>query len=157
VTTLHAVSASSGEDEAIRGAAQDYCNAWNRHDMKALGDVFADDAQWVNIVGMHWRGKTAVVAAHTAYHRTFFQTTGVDMADIESREIAPGVAAAVILLKVDPFTPPDGITRPRSEDRLSLILTKQAGRWLIAHGHNTVIDPGAQRFDPVRTGWPEAG
>ena len=56
------------------------------------------------------------------------------MADVEIREISPDVAAAVILLKVDPFTPPDGITRPSSEDRLSLILTKRSGRWLIAHG-----------------------
>lgn len=27
------------------------------------------------------------------------------------------------------------------------------GRWLIAHGHNTVVDPAAQPFDPVNTGW----
>jgi hypothetical protein len=47
-------------------------------------------------------------------------------------------------------------TRPSSEDRLSLILTKRSGRWLIVHGHNTVIDQGAQRFDPVKTGWPDA-
>jgi hypothetical protein len=73
------------------------------------------------------------------------------MADVEIREISPDVAS-VILLKVDPFTPPDGITRPSSEDRLSLILTKRSGRWLIVHGHNTVIDQGAQRFDPVKTG-----
>jgi uncharacterized protein (TIGR02246 family) len=133
-----------------------YCEAWNAHDMKAMAELFVDDAHWINIVGMHWPGKLAVVAGHAAYHQTFFRMTDIEMADLEIREISPDVAAAVILLKVDPFTPPDGITRPSSEDRLSLILTKRSGRWLIAHGHNTIIDHGAQRFDPVKTGWPDA-
>jgi len=45
---------------------------------------------------------------------------------------------------------------PESDDRLSLVLTRCSGRWRIGHGHNTVIDAGAQRFDPVKTGWPNA-
>jgi uncharacterized protein (TIGR02246 family) len=36
---------------AIRDVAKAYCHAWNRHDMKALSELFTDDAQWVNIVG----------------------------------------------------------------------------------------------------------
>jgi uncharacterized protein (TIGR02246 family) len=156
MTNLHAVSQHSAAEEAVGSVVIAYCEAWNDHDMKALAELFVDDAQWINIVGMHWPDKPAVVAGHAAYHRTFFRTTGIEMADMKITEISPDVAAAVILLKVGPFTPPDGITRPSSEDRLSLILTKRSGRWLIAHGHNTVIDHGAQRFDPVRTGWPDA-
>jgi uncharacterized protein (TIGR02246 family) len=156
MTNLQAVSEYSVAEEAAGSVVKAYCEAWNSHDMKALAELFVDEAHWINIVGMHWPGKPAVIAGHAAYHQTFFQTTGIEMADVEIREISPDVTAAVILLKVDPFTPPDGITRPSSEDRLSLILTKRSGRWLIAHGHNTVIDHGAQRFDPVKAGWPDA-
>jgi uncharacterized protein (TIGR02246 family) len=156
MTNLQAVSEYSVAEEATGSVVKAYCEAWNAHDMRALAELFVDDAHWINIVGMHWPGKPAVVAGHAAYHQTFFRTTGIEMADVEIREISPDVTAAVILLKVDPFTPPDGIARPSSEDRLSLILTKRSGRWLIAHGHNTVIDHGAQRFDPVKTGWPDA-
>ena len=155
MTNLHAVSEYSVTEEVVVSVVKGYCEAWNAHDMKALAELFVDDAHWINIVGMHWRGKPAVVAGHAAYHQTFFRTTGIEMADVEIREISPDVAAAVILLKVEPFTPPDGITRPSSEDRLSLILTKRSGRWRVAHGHNTVIDHGAQRFDPAKTGWPD--
>jgi uncharacterized protein (TIGR02246 family) len=49
--------------------------------MKALAELFVDDAHWINIVGMHWPGKPAVVAGHAAYHRTFFRTTAIEMAD----------------------------------------------------------------------------
>jgi uncharacterized protein (TIGR02246 family) len=156
MTNPHAVSEYSVTEEAVGGVVKGYCEAWNTHDMRALAELFVDDAHWINIVGMHWPGKPAVVAGHAAYHQTFFRTTGIEMADVEIREISPDVTAAVILLEVDPFTPPDGIARPSSEDRLSLILTKRSGRWLIAHGHNTLIDHGAQRFDPVKTAWPDA-
>ena len=77
----------------------------------------------------------------------------IELANGEIRAIAPDVAVAVVLLKVGPFTPPDGVRRPASRARLSLILAKREGRWRI-QGHNTVIDPAAQPFDPVKSRWP---
>jgi uncharacterized protein (TIGR02246 family) len=145
------------DEQAIQAVLRGYGEAWNRHDMKALAELFTDDAHWINIVGMHWPGKAAVVRGHEAFHRTFFQTTDIELAESGVRAVAPGVAAAVVLLKVGPFTPPDGIPRSSAENLLSLVLTKHRGQWRIAHGHNTVIDPGAQRFDPVKTGWPTEG
>jgi uncharacterized protein (TIGR02246 family) len=105
-----------------------------RHDIPAMRELFADDAHWVNIVGWHWPGKSAVVAGHQTIHRTFFQDTGIELLDVAIRAIAPTVAVAVVLLKVGPFTPPDGVSRPESEDRLSFVLTKREGRWLRAIG-----------------------
>lgn len=137
------------DEQAIRVVVRDYRASWNRHDIAAMADLFAEEAQWVNIVGWYWPTKRAVVAGHEAIHRSFFQATDIELAEVDIRSIAPGVAVAVVLLKVGPFTPPDGIPRPESEDRLSFILTQQAGKWRIAHGHNTVIDPAAQRFDPI--------
>jgi uncharacterized protein (TIGR02246 family) len=154
MATVSALPATGSDELAIREVLKGYGDAWNRHDMKALAELFDDDAHWVNIVGMHWPGKAAVVRGHEAFHRAFFQTTDIEIADVQIRAIAPGVAAVVLLLKVGPFTPPDGVPRAESDDRLSLILTSHDARWRIAHGHNTVIDPGAQRFDPVKTGWP---
>ncbi len=148
-------SASPSDEQAIRAVLREYGACWNQHDMVSMAELFADDCHWVNIVGMHWPGKTAVVTGHEAIHRTFFRTTDIELADVEIRTIAPDVAAAVILLKVGPFAPPDGIPRPESKDRLSLVLTKRDGRWRIAHGHNTVIDPAAQPFDPVKRGGPD--
>jgi uncharacterized protein (TIGR02246 family) len=151
MASVGASPAGSADEQAIRDVVRGYGAAWNRHDMGALAELFTDDAHWINIVGMHWPGKTAIVTGHEAFHRTFFQTTDIELADVEIRAIAPDVAAAVLLLKVGPFTPPDGVCRPESEDRLSLVLTKRDGRWRIAHGHNTVIDPAAQPFDPVNS------
>jgi uncharacterized protein (TIGR02246 family) len=149
MSSAGASPASPPDEQAIRAVVAEYGATWNRHDMEAMEKLFTDDAHWVTIVGWHWPGKRDVVAGHEAIHRTFFQETDIALADVEVRAIAPGVATAVVLLKVGAFTPPDGVQRLESEDRLSLVLTKRDGRWRITHGHNTVIDPRAKPFNPV--------
>jgi len=56
-------------------------------------------------------------------------------------------------LKMGELTTPEGELRPAAEDRLSLIFVKREGGWKITHGHNTVIDPNAQPFDPINSSW----
>jgi uncharacterized protein (TIGR02246 family) len=157
MANVSASLASSSDEQAIRSVVREYGASWNRHDMAALAQLFTDDAHWINIVGMHWPDKSAVVTGHEAFHRTFFKATDIELADIEIRPIAADVAVAVVLLKVGSFTPPDGVHRPKSENRLSLMLSRRDGRWLIVHGHNTVIDPAAQPFNPVTLAGPTGG
>jgi uncharacterized protein (TIGR02246 family) len=97
-----------------------------------------------------WPGKTSVVTGNEAIHRTFFRRTEIEIGHIDVRLIGPDIAVCIVHLKVEPFTPPDGVARPASENRLSLVLARQDGHWRIANGHNTVIDPAAKPFNPVK-------
>jgi uncharacterized protein (TIGR02246 family) len=153
MTEARTVAMSSPDVDAIRAVLIEYQDAWNAHDMTALEELFAADAHWVNIVGMHWQGKAAVVKAHSVFHRTIFRNTELTFGNIGIRAINPDVAAAVVTATVGTFRTPDGAPRPSADNRLSFILTKRDGTWRVAHGHNTVIDPAAQPFDPVSSGW----
>jgi uncharacterized protein (TIGR02246 family) len=137
------------DELAIRAVVTGYEEYWNRHEMAAASELFADDAHWVNIVGMYWPGKSAVVGAHERLHRTFFRTTEQELRDVSVRQIAPDVAVAVAHFQMGAFTPPDGVHRPAAGNRLSFTLAKRQGQWRIVHGHNTVIDPVAQPFNPA--------
>jgi uncharacterized protein (TIGR02246 family) len=46
----------SSDEQSVRQVATANEQAWNKHDMDALAPLFTDDAEWVNIVGMWWRG-----------------------------------------------------------------------------------------------------
>lgn len=153
MTGARAVATSSPGVDAIRTVLIEYQHAWNNHDMTALEELFTDDAHWVNIVGMHWQGKAAIIKAHSVFHRTIFQKTELTFGDMGIRAITPDVAAAVVTAKVGTFRTPDGAERPSADNRISFVLTKRDGTWRIAHGHNTVIDAAAQPFDPVSSGW----
>ena len=74
--------------------------------------------------------------------------------DVAIRAATSDVAVAVVTLEMGEFTTPEGELKVETQDKLSLILVKRDGGWKITHGHNTVIDPNAQPFDPIKTGWP---
>ena len=146
------VSASlvtSPEDEAAaRAVMAAYEDAWNRHDMHAMAALFTEDAEWVNIVGMWWRGRAAIERTHAAFHETMFRDTPMHVDDLAARRIAPDVLVAVVTVAMGTFTTPGGHVMRDTHNRLSVVLVRRGEDWRIAHGENVVIDPQAARFDP---------
>ena len=142
---------NKGKDEkAIKDVAFKFEKAWNEHNMDAMFDLFTEDAEWVNIVGMYWVGRANVKKAHQDFHATMFKNTPLKIDEITVRKITSDTAVAVLNLSMGDFTTPSGETIKNSKDRLSLILVKQKNRWLIAHGHNTVIDTRAEQSNPIK-------
>ena len=115
--------------------------------------LFTDDADWINIVGMHWRGKTDILKAYDVFWQTIFQKMEITMTDVTIRSIASDVAVAVVALQASEYTTPDGKQQPATQDRLSVILANREGEWKIVHAQNTVVDPTAQPFDPINGDW----
>jgi uncharacterized protein (TIGR02246 family) len=144
-----AASLSKADDQSIRKTISAFEEAWNAHDMQAFAKVFLQDAEWVNAVGMHWRGRDAVMAATTLFHETFLKTNQMKLDAVETRLLGAGYAIAVATITQDGFTAPDGAVFPKTQDRETFVLAKGPNGWLIAHGHNTRIDAEAAKHDPV--------
>jgi uncharacterized protein (TIGR02246 family) len=141
---------SKEDDEAVRKIVAGFEEAWNKHDMKALATLFREDAEWVNKVGMHWRGRDEIMVAHAAFHETIFKNHSYRTDAVETRAIAPGVAVAVATETFEGFKAPDGRDWPKSRNRLSYVLVKGTDGWKIAHGQNAEIDEVAAKHDPVQ-------
>ena len=58
------------EAEQVRSVVESFADSWNRHDMEALAGLFTQDAQFVNVVGLWWRGRDEIWGAHDFTHRT---------------------------------------------------------------------------------------
>ncbi len=141
---------SKEDDQAVRKIVAGYEEAWNAHDMKALAKLFREDAEWVNKVGMHWRGRDEIMVAHTAFHQTIFKNHSYRTDAVETRSIAPGVAVAVATETFDGFKAPDGRVWPKARNRLSYVLVKGPDGWKIAHGQNAEVDEVAAKHNPVK-------
>jgi uncharacterized protein (TIGR02246 family) len=141
---------SKDDDDAVRKVVAAYEKAWNTHDMKAFATLFRDDAEWVNKVGMHWRGREEIMVAHAAFHETIFKNHSYRTDVVETRAIAPGVAVAVVTETFEGFKAPDGRDWPKSRNRLSYVLVNGTDGWKIAHGQNVEIDEVAAKHDPVQ-------
>ena len=151
-TTNQAAAFLSPEDDrAIRQVLAAWDVAWNTHNMKALEGLFHEDAEFINVVGMHWRGRPAIVAAHVAYHETIFKDVGMKTDAIALRPLGGVGAIAVVNQTQDTFTTPSGEVVHKHQNKLSYVFTKRAGEWKIAHGQNVRIDATAIQHDPVNS------
>ena len=122
-------------------------NIWNRHRLEDLGKLLAEDADWVNVVGMWWRGRDEIVKAHEA---GMFRETAMEQSDPEVRMISNDVAIATLTVKMGDYVTPDGQRMSGVVDRLTLVTVKGDGEWQISSGRNTAIDPRAVPHDPIR-------
>ena len=77
--------------------------------MKAFTKSFRDDAEGINIVGMYWRGKAAILEHLTYFHKTNFKNLEETVDEVNVHPIGDGHAIAVLIWKVGSFKAPDGI------------------------------------------------
>lgn len=142
---------SKEDDEGIRKTVRSNEEAWNTHDMKLLATLFREDAEFINVVGMHWRGRDAIVKAHAIFHEIMFKDCRLKTDSIETRPLGSDHAIAVWTGTQDTFTTPDGHVMPKGQFRLTLIMVKGPDGWKIAHGHNVRIDAEAAKNDPINS------
>jgi uncharacterized protein (TIGR02246 family) len=141
----------SAEDKTkIEAVVRSFEAVWNSHRLSDLGKLLTEDAEWVNVVGMWWHGRTEIVKAHETFHAGMFREVNIRCTEIEIREVAPGVAIGIVTEKVDNYVTPEGTQMNGVVDRLTLAMVKRAGEWLIISGHNTTVDPRAQPHDPIK-------
>jgi len=154
LTSGSAVAAplSKTDDAAVRKLVADIEKSWNTHDMKLLATLFREDAEFVNVVGLHWRGRDAIVKAHAVFHETMFKDCRLKTDSIQIRSIGPENAIAVVTTTQDRFTTPDGHVMPKGQTKQTYVFEKGSDGWTIVHGQNVRIDAEAVKNDPVNAG-----
>jgi hypothetical protein len=55
---------TSAEQTAVRNVLTAIGDAWNKHDAEAFSMVFADDADFTNVIGMSAHGRTEIAKFH---------------------------------------------------------------------------------------------
>jgi uncharacterized protein (TIGR02246 family) len=74
-------------------AGRGFQEAWNAHDMAALGALFDQDARFVNRFGRYVRGTAEIVALHAPIHKTIYRDSRLDNEVIDVIPVADGAAA----------------------------------------------------------------
>jgi len=122
------------ERSAVEAIVRQLEAAWNAMDPVAFSAPFAEDADFVNIVGEHHRGRIAIVEGHRAIFRDFYADSTTKLKLLAARLLRPGVALAHVHSTLDA---PKGPLAGRSTAVFSMVLIEQNGRWEIAAFHNT--------------------
>ena len=123
-------------EQAIKGLAHALEAAWNRHDARALAEVFAEDADFTNVFGMVATGRVAIEALHAPLFKTMFKDSHLTVLETRVRMIRPDVAAVDVKWTMTGARDPHGNPWPEREGLLNWIVTDHDGAWLIDVSHN---------------------
>ena len=155
---------SAADDASIRGVVSAFANSWEHHDMDAMHALDAEDVEWVNVTGNHWRGKANVRRGHTNFFRTFEnEKANLKVDQMHVRLISPSVAIAVTTMRfsgdnekaIRMYTALGSVMMEEKKTRGSFVLVKRGKSWKIVQFQNTLIDPLAEENDPVD--WDKTG
>lgn len=151
-TKVEAPRAQGPSADEVTRVLSCFTDSWNRHDMRAFGECFASNADFVNVTSQWWQGRDALVKNHAYLHGTIdasdttdvripprnhgiFKATDWTFNSINVRFVRPDLAVvhATWRMTGDARTP-----EPRT-GLMTLVITSDAGHWKIAAAHNTEI------------------
>lgn len=143
------------DENAIENQVEALISDWNSHEFKNMKNYTTEDVEWINIVGMHWKGQEEVQMAHQNIFDAMFKKVPFLKKELDINMVTNEVAIAHLVCHVGAFFPPDGINHgnnkmPEADDILTLVYVKKGAKWLLASGQNTVIDKMASKNNPIK-------
>ncbi|RWY55925.1 SgcJ/EcaC family oxidoreductase [Mucilaginibacter gilvus] len=145
---------AQSDEKSIETQVTRMISDWNTHEFKNMDLYTTEDVEWVNIVGMWWKGRKDVKMAHQSTFDVFFNGVPFSQKSLNIRFLTGDVAIANLVCHVGSLFPPDGIDRgnnrtPETDNLLMLVYKKKSGIWLLSAGQNTIIDPEAAKHNPI--------
>ncbi len=114
------------------GALADaFVQAWNTHDARAFGRLYADDAEWITVGGERHKGRAAVEGALAREHASWARTTTLRATDVVVRDIDS--ENAIVMFRWEVTRAEEGAAKPLAGNTL-LVAAKHDGRWIIVAG-----------------------
>ena len=122
-------------------------------DAAALAALFAEDAEFVNVVGLWWHDRAAIEAAHDYALRSFFADTKLKPGAIRVRMLGTDIAVVHCRFTLTGQRLPDGSTAGPRRTILSFVTRRLSAGWIVETAQNTDVIDGAEtmaRTDTLR-------
>jgi uncharacterized protein (TIGR02246 family) len=111
-------------------------DAWNAGDGDAFATPFAEDADFVNIYGLHGKGRPSIAAAHSQILRTVYAGSTLKVQLRQAQMIRQDVA---LLHLRSTMLVPSGPLAGEMNATPSVVLERAGARWQIVAFHNTLV------------------
>jgi uncharacterized protein (TIGR02246 family) len=92
----HANASQQADEDEIRRIQARWDDAWNRHDIKALSALVAEDVRFVNVAGNVLNGREEFEKLQTRTHATQFKDSVRTVSGTEIKFLTPDIAVAHI-------------------------------------------------------------
>lgn len=147
---------NTDEQKAIELQIDAFITSWNKHDFSDMKNYIAEDCDFVNAVGCHWKGREEVQYAHQAFHESVLKNTPMEKRSVTIRFLKPDVAIVHLLWHIGLITIPSAHSSRQgkpdgdNDDLATIVFVKRKGIWLITAMENVVRNEELLPGDPVK-------
>lgn len=118
--------------------------AWNAGDARAIGELFAEDADFINVVGLWWTSRRSIERALQRGFEEWFAGSVFLVEKLSQRLIGADGAVVLARWRIEGQSDPDGELAPARRGVATVVLERLAdGTWLCVAWHNTDIAAAA--------------
>ena len=126
----------TNDEKVLHGLVYQLEAAWNAADAAGFAALFAEDADFIHILGGYYTGRAAIEAGHRMIFGTIYKGSTVRYSVERIRFLRPDVAI-VFLRQFLQFR--EGGAASELEARPTVIAEKADGKWQIVNLQNTRI------------------
>lgn len=122
-----------------------FAEAWNARDPDSLADLFDEDAEFVNVVGLWWHSRAAIRNAHAYGLTRIFNHSTLRVGTVRVKWLSDDVAVVHARMHLEAQTPIGDIVRPGARTNIfTFVARRTSDGWRCAAAHNTDVVPGAE-------------
>jgi uncharacterized protein (TIGR02246 family) len=111
-------------------------DSWNRSDATSFSNAFAEDADFVHILGGYYNGRDQVEAGHRIIFDTIYKNSVVKWDVVKIRPLG---ADAAVVLTFSTLEFQQGPNKATLSTRPTITAERRDGKWQIAAFQNTLV------------------
>ena len=132
-------ASQQADEQEIRKIQERWDDAWNRHDVKALSALVAEDVRFVNVAGAVLNGRDEFEKLQTRTHATQFKESVRTVTATDIKFLNADIAVAHVRWGMRGDKNADGTPRPPRNGVMMQVLVKRGGVWTIVAAQNTDV------------------
>lgn len=124
--------------------ASKFTKAWNAGDAKAISELFAEDADFVNVVGLWWTSRRSIRRALKRGFAEWFAGSTFTVEKLSQRLLGSEAAVIIARWRIEGQKNPDGEVADTRRGLATVAMQQlEDGTWLCVSCHFTDIAPAA--------------
>lgn len=124
---------------------EQWVEAWNKRDARALANLFVEDAEFVNVVGLWWHNREDIFKAHEYGLRVIFNESTIELRRTTSWLIGDKAAVVHARMKLTGQSKHGEVDHPLDRKNIfSFVMEKREQGWVCISAHNTDVVPGKE-------------
>lgn len=142
---IHPMELTQHYTETPKGIAEAFVEAWNHRDVQRLAGLFAEDAEFVNVVGLWWHDRQAIYKAHEYGLRVIFPDSEASLRRVKVKELSPDIAVVHARMRLRGQSAHSGVENPADRSNIfSFVAHRKPQGWICVSAHNTDVVPGKE-------------